>query len=118
MSERPVFTLRLNSASTHERLKAVAAQIGTSMNEIAVVAIERELDFLGADLEAELLATVKALREWRYTDQDLERDLDAFAEAEASLRDPMRSTMSSSTQVDELGIEKLFANPVEYRRSG
>lgn len=88
------------------------------MNEIAETAIERELDFLGADLEEELLATVTALQGWRYSDEDLERDLDAFGEGEASVRDPLRSTMSSPTQMDDLGIGEIFADTLEYRQSG
>jgi len=78
------------------------------MNEIAETAIERELDFLAADLEEELLETVEALREWEYTESDLERDITAFGEAEAHERDPLRSSLVSAT--DAAGVGEIFAD--------
>jgi len=82
------------------------------MNEIAEAAIERELDFLAADLEQELMETVKTLRSWEYNKTDLERDITAFAEGEALHRDPLRSTSASAA--DSAGVGEIFARPVEH----
>lgn len=82
------------------------------MNEIAEAAISRELDFLAADLEQELMETVETLRGWEYNEDDLERDIAAFAEGEALLRDPLRST--SASVADSAGVGEIFAGPVEH----
>ena len=108
---RPVLTLRFKKSATHSRLKRVSDLIGSSMNEIAEAAIERELDFLAADLEQELLETVEALRGWDYTQSDLERDIASFAEGEAFQRDPLGSTLVSVA--DSAGVGTIFAGPVE-----
>ena len=113
---RPVLTLRFRRARTHERLKQMAGLLGTSMNEIAETAIERELDVLSTDLEAELLDTVTALRHWRYSEEDLERDIAEFAEGEVSLPDPMRTTRAFAA-VDDAGIGEIFARRVGFGRS-
>jgi len=104
-------TLRFRKSATHTRLKRVSDLVGSSMNEIAEAAIERELDFLAADLEQELLETVEALRGWEYTRSHLERDIAAFADGEAFERDPLRSTLL--TVADSAGVGDIFAGPVD-----
>ncbi len=109
---RSVLTLRFKRSATHRRLKRVSGLIGSSMNEIAEAAIARELDFLAADLEQELMETVETLRGWEYNEADLERDIAAFAEGEALLRDPLRST--SVSVADSAGVGEILAGPVEH----
>ena len=111
-TRRPVLTLRFKKPALHKRLKRVSDLIGSSMNEIAETAIERELNFLAADLEQELLETVETLRSWDYTGAKLESDIAAFAEGEAFERDPLRSTMTSTS--DSVGVGEIFAGPVEH----
>ncbi len=108
---RPVLTLRFKRPRTHSRLRSVSKLIGSSMNDIAETAIERELDFLATDLEEELLETVQALRSWEYTDSALKSDIAAFAEGEAYERDPLRTSLIST--VDSAGVGEIFADPVE-----
>ncbi len=112
VTRRPVFTLRFKSSTTHRRLKRVSDLIGSSMNEIAEAAIERELDFLATDLEQELMDTVEAWRSWDYSQSDLEGDIAAFAEGEALQRDPLRSR--SVPVADSAGVGEIFADPVEH----
>ncbi|MCH7670304.1 MAG: hypothetical protein IIC71_14050 [Acidobacteria bacterium] len=109
-----VLTLRFRNLRTYQRLKQVAALVGTSMNEIAEAAVERELDFLSADLESQLTETVEALKSWRSTEADIERDIQQFGDAESSLRDPMRATLRTIKLVDPLNIGALFADSVEH----
>jgi hypothetical protein len=114
--ERPpprVLTLRFRNRRTYQRLKHIAGIVGSSMNEIAEAAVERELDFLSTDLEAQLSETVEALRSWRYSDDDLEQEIRKFGEGEGSVRDPMRSTMTSAAAIDALNIGDLFADSLE-----
>ncbi len=108
-----VLTLRFHDKRTHTRLKKVAGLLGVSMNDIAETAIERELDFLAADLEDELLETVEALRNWRYTDEEVEADVVAFGEGEAYERDPLQATMMSQDRADAVGVRDIFADTVE-----
>lgn len=112
--KRPVLTLRFHNTRTHTRLKKVAGLVGVSMNDIAEVAIERELDFLAADLEDELLETVDALRSWRYTDEQLTVDIAAFSEGEAHERDPLQATMAPPNSADAVGVRDIFADTVEH----
>jgi len=112
--KRPVLTLRFHHKATHTRLKKVAGLVGVSMNDIAEVAIERELDFLAADLEDELLETVDALRSWTYTDEQLAADIAAFSEGEAHERDPLRATIAPANTADSAGVRDIFADTVEH----
>lgn len=109
--KRPVLTLRFKRPATHSRLKRISDLIGSSMNEIAESAIERELDFLAADLQDELIETVEALAGWEYSESELMGDISAFAEGEASHRDPVKSTAASGA--DSVGVGDIFADPVE-----
>jgi hypothetical protein len=108
MTKHSVLTLRFKRSALHGRLRRVSKMIGVSMNELAEVAIERELDLLAADLEQELMETVKTLRSWQYDEGELERDAAAFAAGEAFERDPVRS----KNVVDPAGIGELFAGPM------
>jgi len=85
-----VLTVRFRHSSNHVRLRKVAQLLGTSMNEIAEAAIEHELDSLAADLLEELDETVQLLREWTYSDDRIEQDLDRFAAGEMG-RDPLQA---------------------------
>ncbi len=109
--KRPVLTLRFKKPSTHRRLKEVSKVIGASMNEVAETVIEQGLDYLAADAERELRETIERLRGWEYTDSEFEKDAIAFAEGEASERDPLRSTMTEFA--DSAGVGEIFVHPVE-----
>jgi hypothetical protein len=52
------------------------------------------------------------LRGWTYTDDDLDHDIEAFAEGEAALRDPI-SARQADLQVDRgvVDIAAVFALP-------
>ncbi len=112
--KRAVLTIRFRHKATHRRLKKVAELVGVSMNDIAQVAIERELDFLAADLQDELLETVAVLRSWRYSDEHLAVDIAAFGEGEAHERDPLQATMVSANTADAVGVRDIFADTVEH----
>ena len=108
-SSRPAFTLRFRKSATHRALRLTAHALGISMNELAESAIEHELALVGADLERKLTRTAELLRSCR--DDDVERDVAAFARAEVTLDDPLRS--HQATLEDAYGVGALFARSVE-----
>ena len=110
---RPVFTLRFRNEKTHQILRLTAEALGISMNELAEEAIAHELSILGADLEQKLTRTVELLRSYR--GEGVNEDIDAFAEAEVTVDDPLRSRLAEPADV--YGIGALFAHSLEQRRS-
>lgn len=105
----PAFTLRFRNAETHRALRLTAELLGVSMNELAEAAIAHELAILGAELEEKLTRAAALLKSYR--GQGIEEDIEAFAEAEVSLADPLRSRLMDEDDV--YGIGALFARPVE-----
>ncbi len=78
------------------------------MNELAEAAIEHELAYVGADLEQKLTRAAELLRSYR---DDSERDIEAFARAEVTVGDPLRSRQA--TLEDTYGVGALFARSLE-----
>ncbi len=106
---RPAFTLRFRNEATHRALRLTAHALGLSMTELAELAIEHELALLGADLEQKLTRAAELLRSWR--GEDVERDIAAFARAEVTAEDPLRSHQAALE--DAYGVGALFACSVE-----
>lgn len=109
-SSRPAFTLRFRHPSTHRALRHAAEELGVSMNELAERAIEHELAVIGSRLEEKLRRTVELLGSYR--GEGRERDAEAFARAEVTEEDPLRSRAVSS-QSDPLNVGAAFADSVE-----
>lgn len=107
----PAFTLRFRNAETHRALRLTAELLGVSMNELAESAIAHELAILGAELEEKLSRAADLLKSYR--GQGLEEDIEAFAQAEVSVEDPLRALRQ--VEDDVYGIGALFARPVEQR---
>lgn len=107
---RPAFTLRFRRERTHRALRHAAEELGVSMNELAERAIEHELAVIGAELEDKLRETVELLRPYRGA--GMEADAEAFAEAELTEEDPLRSRAVTGWS-DPLGVGAAFADPVE-----
>ena len=105
---RPAFTLRFRNEKTHRALRLTAEMLGVSMNELAEEAIAHELAILGADLEQKLTRTARLLRSYR--GEGLDDDIEAFAQAEVTVDDPLRSRLSE--EADAYGIGALFARPL------
>lgn len=98
------FPIRFSNPATHDRLRAVADQLGTSMNHLAEEMIERELAALSLALESELEDTLRRLRGLRRV--DIEQSLVEWAEAEGQA-DPISARMSVG-QEDPFGIAAAF----------
>jgi hypothetical protein len=112
MSDKPshTFTLRLRNPETYRLLKLVAQHRKVSMNDIAQEAIEEHLKLEASTLEDRLSKALDIVR--RYTNQDRERDIEAFAHAEVSEEDPLRSTRMTPND-DPLGVRDAFVRSVE-----
>lgn len=89
------FTLRFHDSRNHELLGVIAEHLGVSKNQLAEEMLARELQAAALLLERDLTGTVALLRSYR-REQNLERDIVAFAEAEAYESDPVRSTKRES----------------------
>lgn len=107
---RRAFTLRFRRERTHQALRRAADELGVSMNELAERAIEHELAAIGAELENRLRETIELLRPYR--GEGRESDAEAFAQAEVTEEDPLRSRADSGRS-DRLGVGAAFADPVE-----
>jgi hypothetical protein len=96
--------LRFSNEQTHERLRLVAAELGTSMNRLVEEMVERELGALSLGLEAELDATLRRLRELRPA--DIEASLSRWADAEGQA-DPISAEMVVAEE-DPFGVAAAF----------
>ena len=105
-----VFTLRLRNPETYRMLKLAAEHRKVSMNDIAQEALEQHLKVEASTLDEQLSQALEIVR--RYTSQDRERDIAAFARAEVSEEDPLRSTQVTPDD-DPFGVRDAFVRSVE-----
>lgn len=80
------------------------------MSELAERAIEHELAIIGSELEEKLRRTIELLDDFRQ--ERLAADIEAFARAEVTEDDPLRSRAATS-RTDRLGVGAAFADPME-----
>ncbi len=91
-------------------LLRVGARIsGTSMEDLLRALADRLSARRAAELERQLERSVRGLAHNRR--RDFLPDVEAFAEAEVKIDDPLRSTMSPPQDVHGVGV--AFAHPVE-----
>ncbi len=110
--EATKFTLRFHSSRTHELLGVVAEQLGVSKNHLAEEMLERELKAAALLVAQDLDETVRRLHDYR-VEEHLEEDIQAFAEGEASGRDPLRARMVAAPAEragggDPFGVMEAF----------
>lgn len=104
----PKFTLRFQREETHELLRTVADRFGMSMNALVEEMISRELQAFGLSIEQDLYGTLELIQ--RHRGEDTQAALDAFARAEVSEDDPMRSHMATRSQAgDAFGVVEAFS---------
>jgi hypothetical protein len=104
----PKFTLRFQRGETHEFLRTVADRFGVSMNALAEEIIARELQAIGLSIEQDLYGTLELIR--RYRGGDVSGGLDAFADAEVTVEDPLRSRMVTQAQTaEDFGVLEAFS---------
>jgi len=106
---RAAFTLHFHSDETLRNLERAAETLGVSMDDLAEVAIERELAAVGAGLEGRLARALERLKS--YSAEDLDQDIRDFAQSEVEVEDPIRARRVESP--DAYGIGALFGDPME-----
>lgn len=106
---RAAFTVHFHRDETLRNLERTAEALGVSVDELAEVAIERELAAVGAGLEGRLTRSLERLKS--YGKADLERDIRDFARSEVEMEDPLQARRIESP--DAFGIGALFGDPVE-----
>src|SRR5262245_54901447 len=106
---RPALTLHFKNDSTLRALRDTAEALGLSMEEFAEAAIERELKVIGPELEHRLARTVDLLQSYR--GQRIEEDIDAFAQGEVAVEDPLRARLAEAEDIH--GIGAAFARRLE-----
>src|SRR5262249_2275144 len=94
---------------TLRNLERTAEALGVSVDDLAEVAIERELAAVGAGIEGRLTRSLERLRS--YGPADLDRGIRNFARSGVESRDPFQSLRMTSAEVH--GKEALLGNPVE-----
>jgi hypothetical protein len=105
--ERASFTLRFDDVGTHQALRLVAGHLGLSMNQLAQDLLARELRVAVLGVEDDLSETLQRIREYR--GEDIEADLDAFADAEVDEEDPIQTKLDRNITADRLGVSAIFA---------
>jgi hypothetical protein len=105
-----VFTLRLRNPETYRMLKLAAEHRNVSMNDIAQEALEEHLRVEAATLADQLEQALEIIQQ--YADQDSRRDIAAFARAEVTETDPLRSTKITPDD-DPFGVRDAFVRSLE-----
>lgn len=86
---RAALTLHFHNDETLRNLERAAEALGVSMDDLAEVAIERELAAIGTGLEGRLARALERLK--TYGPADLERDIRAFAQSEVEIADSLQA---------------------------
>lgn len=102
-------TLHFHNDETLQNLERTAAALGVSVDDLAEVAIERELAAVGAGLEGRLARSLERLKS--YGPEELDRDIRAFAQNEVAVEDPLQARRIESPEAHAIGA--LFGAPVE-----
>lgn len=104
------FTLRFRNPRNHELLGFVAERFGVTKNQLAEEMLERELSAAALFLERDLAGTLDVLRSYR-RDEQMDSDIQAFAEGEAYGDDPLKSRMlEHGGPKDALGVLDAFSS--------
>ena len=106
---RAALTVHFHNDETLRNLELTAKALGVSVDDLAEVAIERELAAVGAGLEGRLARSLERLKS--HSPADLERDIRDFAQSEVEMEDPLQARRIESPDVH--GIGALFGDPVE-----
>ncbi|HTG34974.1 MAG TPA: hypothetical protein VLB76_18820 [Thermoanaerobaculia bacterium] len=105
---RAALTLRFRNEETLRNLERTAEALGVSTDDLAEVAIERELAAVGAGLEGRLSRSLERLKSYRPA--NLDRDLREIARSEVEVEDPLQARL---VEPDVHGIGALFGHSVE-----
>jgi hypothetical protein len=106
---RAALTLHFHNEETLHTLERVAEALGVSANQLAEVAIERELVAVGAGLDGPLARILDRMKS--YGPADLDRDIQDLARSEVKIEDPLLARLVESP--DTYGIGAVFGDPVE-----
>ena len=94
---RSALTLRFRNEETLRNLERTAEALGVSTDDLAEVAIERELAAVGAGLEGRLTRSLERLKS--YSPADLDRDIREIARSEVEIEDPLQARHVESPDV-------------------
>jgi hypothetical protein len=106
---RAALTLHFHNDGTLRNLERAAEALGVSVDDLAEVAIERELAAVGAGLEGRLIRALERLKS--YSPAGLDQDIRIFAKSEVEIEDPLQARHIESP--DAYGIGALFGDPME-----
>ena len=100
--------LRFRNPETRRNLQRTAEALGVSVDDLAEAAIQQELTAFASNLEPQLQSLDDRLASF---EEDPERDVEDFAQAEVTFEDPLRARRVRA--VDAYGIGAAFARRVE-----
>jgi hypothetical protein len=105
---RAALTLHFSNEETLRDLEQAAEALGVSTDDLAEVAIERELAAVGAGFDGRLSRILARLKP--PGDADHDGAIRLFARNEVEVEDPLRAHRVAS---DAYGIGALFGDPLE-----
>jgi len=107
--ERRPFTFRLED-ELYSALSALSSITKRSMNQLVTEAVAIYVKRTSREVERDLEKTLEQLRQYSSKDPDFEQAIAAFAEAEATLGDPLEGRPIDRPQTAQSEIDELLAN--------
>lgn len=107
--ERRPFTFRLED-ELYRALSSLSSITKRSMNQLITEAVDMYVRRTSREVERDLEKTLEQLRQYSRKDPDFEQAIAAFAEAEATLDDPLEGTPIDRPQTAQSEIDELLAN--------
>ncbi len=106
-SRRKTTTLRLDHAK-QAALANLSKILRRPMNSLVNEAIQVYLEQRSREAERDLEATLKSLRAYRQRDPHFKKAIAAFIQAEASLKDPIKTELTQSDSPVRTEIYRLL----------
>ena len=107
--ERRPFTFRLEE-ELYEALSSLSSVTKRSMNQLITEAVAIYVRRTSREVARDLEETLERLRQYSREDPDFEQAIAAFAEAEATLDDPLEGQPSVQRGNVQSEIDELLAN--------
>ena len=107
--ERRPFTFRLED-ELYNALSSLSSITKRSMNQLVTEAVAIYVKRTSREVERDLEKTLEQLRQYSSKDPDFEQAIAAFAEAEATLDDPVEGRPIDRPQTAQSEIDELLAN--------
>ena len=107
--ERRPFTFRLEE-DLYDALSSLSSVTKRSMNQLITEAVAVYVKRTSREVERDLERTLERLRQYSTKDPDFEQAIASFAEAEATLDDPLEGRPIDRPRTAQSEIDELLAD--------